>query len=375
MEKFIPQFQPIVKEEWAKAVYDQIMSGWIGAGATVELFEEKIRKITNTDYAIATTSGTTAIMLAIHALNIPKDKIILFPAYTFLAGANAARFMGYNVELIDINAQTLCMDVDALKYRLRQGRSFADNGDHYSDVGCVMFVNHNGYVGPDVQNIKSVCVNEYIHMIEDSSQALGMQDAGTVGDIGIFSFSVPKIVSTGQGGVMFTNIDRYARRACEMRDHGDNWRKTKLHDKIGINLKFDDIHAAYGLAQLNDLDYLLKERARIYARYKENLIVGSSADKYSILGGDEHSGWMVILRPRSSNASVAQVPRILEVLAKNNIQATQYYRPIANNLPYKTYTNTYSSADRAYANLLYLPSSLSLTNEEIDKICTIIKSA
>ena len=107
--KFIPQIEPLVRKKWAKAVYKQIRSGWIGPGKATIAFEDEIKKIHNVQHAIATTSGTAALMLAISALNISKDKIILCPNYGFLAGANTAKYLGYKVELIDIDKDSLCM--------------------------------------------------------------------------------------------------------------------------------------------------------------------------------------------------------------------------------------------------------------------------
>lgn len=360
MENFIPQFQPIVKKEWADAVHRQIMSGWIGAGSTVDMFEKKLKEISGAEYAISTTSGTSAIMLAIHALNIPRNKKILFPSYTFLAGANAANFMGYEVGLVDVDLNTMCMCPDYLREILAGETSFR-NGVLMNNVGAVIFVNHNGYIGEHVGIIKEICSQYNVPMIEDSSQALGIVGAGIVGDIGIYSFSVPKIISTGQGGAMITNSAKFANMAMELRDHGDNWRKNKIHNKVGINLKFDDIHASYGLAQLNDLNFLLAERKRVYDRYCDNL------GKDYIYCELQESPWMIIYRTQEPGV-------IIDKLAKENIQAVQYYKPVHYNPPYtKSCMRTCEGAIYLYNNTVYLPSSLSLQNDTIDKICNTIK--
>lgn len=348
--RFIPQFEPLIKEQYAKAVYDQIISGWIGSSKKTSELENKISEITGAKYCLSTTSGTIAIILALYGLNIPKNKTILFPSYTFLAGANAAKFLGYNVEFVDVDKDTLSITEKSLLTKLKNSK--------IDEIGCLIFVNHNGYVGEEVLKVKNLCDRYNIKFLEDSSQALGIKNAGMTGDVGIFSFSVPKIITTGQGGVMFTNNEEVYKLASQLRDHGDNWRKTKLHDNLGINLKFDDIHAAYGLAQLEDLDNLLNERKRIFEQYKKHLKINDFGNS---------STWMIIHYNNKPN-------EIIEKLAKNNIQAVQYYKPINHNKIYSESDNFYFiEANWIYNNTIYLPSSLNLTNDEIDNICDIIK--
>ena len=128
--RFIPQFEPYVSEKYIDSVSEQMRTGWVGPGKKVEEFERKISEFYNSSekpFVSATTSGTAALILAIESLEIPKGSTILFPAYTFLAGANAARFLGYNIELVDIKENTLCMDPDKIKFN--------------NNVKAVIFVN------------------------------------------------------------------------------------------------------------------------------------------------------------------------------------------------------------------------------------------
>lgn len=344
MSDFIPQFCPQVRLKDIDAVQQQMLSGWVGPSKTTMRFEDKIKEITRAKYCISTTSGTTAIMLALQGLNLPRGCTILFPAYTFLAGANACRFLGYKVQLVDIKTQTLCMNPTLVERALEK-----------EDIACVMFVNHNGYVGEDVGVIKSLCVKYRIPMLEDSSQALGMPMAGRTGKVGIFSFSVPKLITTGQGGVIVTDDAEIADNCMAIRDHGDNWRITKIHERIGGNFKFNDILAAYGLSQLQDLEQLLAQRKAVFDRYRSYL-------KIHDYGYD--STWMVLYHSDQARAVIA-------ALATEDIQATQYYRPINHNPPYKTECS-FSVAEFVYRDTIYLPSSLGLRSDQIDKICNII---
>ena len=342
---FIPQFEPLIKEDYANAVRDQVLSGWVGPGTKTVEFEEKLCELTGAKYCISTVNGTTAILIALKSFNLeygetPFRPRIAFPSYTFLAGANAAKFLNYNVELADIKRSTMSMDPDLFR-----------------PADAMIYVNHNAYVGEDVLKIKRLCEQHKMPMIEDSSQALGMPNAGRIGDIGIFSFSVPKIITTGQGGAIITDHLELAERCRQIRDHGDNWRQTKIHKELGVNFKFNDIAASLGLAQLQILNNLLEERARVFDCYRKHI---------PLIDFGYPSTWMVI---HQSN----QPDKLIAELKKESIQAVKYYKPLSDNPPYATGLE-YDEARFVSDNYVYLPSSLGLTNEQIKKICGIIEN-
>lgn len=344
MSDFIPQFTPQVRLKDTEAVQQQMLSGWVGSAKTTFKFEEKVKNITGAKHCISTTSGTTAIVLALKALGLGGNSNILFPAYTFLAGANACRLLGHRVQLIDIKLETLCMDPTLVERAIEQG---------YIDY--VMFVNHNAYVGEDVQIIKELCNRRGIPMFEDSCQAIGMPNAGRTGKVGTFSFSVPKLITTGQGGAIITDNDQIADKCRAWRDHGGGWRETKIHKQIGGNFKFNDILAAYGLSQLQDLDELLIQRKMIFDEYRRYL---------NICDFGYDSTWMVIYYSD-------HVDEIIAALIAENIQAVRYYRPIHHNSPYYTKTE-FPIAEQVYRNMVYLPSSLNICSKQVDRICNII---
>lgn len=344
---FIPQYKPDIRKSYCDAVYRQMLSGWVGPGKATAAFEAKLRDIVGMKYVLATTSGTTALIMAIGSLSLKKGSTILFPAYTFLAGANAARYLGHKVRLVDIKRDTLSMDPD--KIRITR------------DVGAVMFVNHNGHTGPDVRAVKRLCEHHGIPMIEDSSQGLGIHGAGTVGDVSVLSFSACKLVTTGQGGAVMTRDAKIYLKLRQIRDHGDNWRKDRLHRHLGVNFKFNDIHAAYGLAQLEILDDLRLKRSLIYDWYSEEIAIDHT---YSQRIGD--SPWIIIHRSNKAKA-------IISALAGEGIEAVQYYRPVASNPVYAT-KEKYPVADAIYRTVVYLPSFLSLTRKDVKRICRIIKN-
>jgi perosamine synthetase len=220
-----------------------------------------------------------------------------------------------------------------------------------------MFVNHNGYASDARDEIAELCRAENILFIEDSAQAFGTErSAGKVGIFGVYSFSVPKLITTGQGGVVLTSNDELATKVRQLRDHGDNWRKEKIHNHIGLNLKFNDMAAALGESQINRILYILKTRERIFLNYRAHL---------KLVDFGYPSTWMVIYRTNKADA-------IISALKAHNIQAVKYYRPIPSNAPFILDPSKYTEAEYVYEHHLYLPSSLNLMTDEINEICNII---
>lgn len=357
MAKFIPQFEPNIRLKDIWAVVKQMRSGWVGPTRMTRDFEVELSRLTESE-AVVTTSGTTALIMAIKSLELPKGSTILFPAYTFLAGANAARFLGYKIKLVDVKYDTLCMNPNRVEFALKKFKS----------ISCVLFVNHNAYVGEDVEEIKHLCEIYNVKMIEDTSQALGVKTNSIdgeieeytdelIGDVGVFSFSVPKILTTGQGGAVYTYDENLVTKLLQIRDHGDNWRATKVHEYLGVNFKFNDILAAYGLSQLKDLDKLLEKRKQIFDWYRNHI---------QLVDYGYDSTWMAIYRSAKSRELIAK-------LKENDIQAVQYYKPVHWNTPYKTKKGMFKTAEKLFYELVYLPSSLTLKKGQVNKIAKIVK--
>ena len=342
----IPQFEPLMQESYINQVTQTMRSGWIGSGKEVTKFEDQIAEYTKSNFAIATSSGTTALLTILEALKLRK-KVIAIPNYSFIAATNVVRFLNNTFKIIDINFDTLCMSPQKLQENL--------------PVDAVIFINHNGYVGPRVNEIKKICDTNNILFIEDAACALGQvfegKHAGTQGIMSCFSFSVPKLITTGQGGMIITNDSSLAKRSREIIDQGSTtWRQDQFHYSIGLNFKLGNIPASYGIAQLNIIEELLQKRSEIHERFKQNLPYLHTYET------DNHTGtWMNILKTEDAE-------KLVNHLKKFNIESKMYYKPIDLSIGLPEMVNTF----HIYKTRVYLPSSLTLTTSDIDYICEII---
>jgi perosamine synthetase len=348
----ILQFEPMMTKDYAKVVYDQIASNWIGFGPRIKEFEDVIAKYVNVKNAIAVSSGTSALLTAMVAIGIGPGSKVIVPNYSFVAAFNVVRFLGAVPIIVDINEETLCLDFREMKKSCAQ-----------HDIDAVVFINHNGYVGEKLIEIINFCRKNRIKTIEDAACAIGQwyngRHAGTFGDIGCFSFSVPKIITTGQGGMLITDNAVLALRCKEIVDQGSlTWRKDGYHKNVGLNFKFNEISAALGLAQFENLDKIFSMRRDNYRRF-----IDKGLNLHYYPADYENGPWMNVLMG-------IEAKKTMNKLAKYDIQSKMYYRPIHQNVELDS--DDYPIAEKVFKETLYLPSSFNLSIENIDCICDII---
>ena len=276
-----------------------------------------------------------------HRAIAASGKPVLFPDYTCLSGAHAALAMGCRVQLVDIERNSLCMDAD---------------GWEPQDATAVIYVSHNGYLPPEAWVVREKCQENGVPLIEDACQALGCPGAGSLGDVAAFSFSALKLVTTGQGGAVVTDRESLYERLRAAVDHGGgDWRKTRIHPAIGLNLRMSDVSAALGIAQLRRLDALVARRREVRSWYD--------------LPGTEvpPDGWHVLYRTENAVDLAAY-------LRWHGVQASQYYRPVHHNPAFAGPTgNLHPEAEKAAKEILYLPSSLTLRRRDVRRICDLIQ--
>jgi len=259
------------EEEW-QALREPIETGWLTQGPKVAAFEKAFAVRHEVKHAVAVTSATTGLHLALAALGIgPGDEVIV-PAFTWVATANVVLYCGATPVFADVDRITYNIDPKDMARRVTP-RTKAVIPVHLFGL-CADMAALRNVLRPDIK------------IVEDAACAAGAswqgQSAGTLGDLGVFSFHPRKSITTGEGGMVTTNDDGLADRVRKLRNHGASVSEEERHhgprpyllpefELLGFNYRMTDLQGAVGLVQLKKLDRFIDERADLAARYRKEL--------------------------------------------------------------------------------------------------------
>jgi perosamine synthetase len=340
---------PDVGAEEAAAVAEVLETGYLTQGPKVGELEGLLAEACRVEHAIAVSSGTAALHLAILALGLAPGDEVLVPAYTFPATANVVALAGLRPVLVDVDPET--MNVDPAQVELRRRTK------------AIVPVHLFGRPAR-VEELPATTV------IEDAAGALGARrqgrPCGGLGLLGCLSFHPRKIVTTGEGGAVTTNDAGFADAVRQLRNHG--WKAQRLADMPApaLNHRLSDILCAVGIPQVRRLEELLACREQLAAAYAERLadlpVLVPAADE-----GDRH-GWQ---------AYVIQVDRRDEVLAAlraKGIEA-QIGTYALHRLSAYADQGPFPGADRAYGRALALPFHSRLADSDLDRVAEALAEA
>ncbi len=272
MSKYsIPLFDLNFGDEEAEAVRETVRSGWISMGPKVAEFEARFAAELKTKHAVAVSSCTAALHLAISMLVGEGEEVIL-PSMTFVATANAVRYAGARPVFADIvGLGDLSIDPMDVRKKITP-RTKAIVPMHYAGFAC------------DMGALRRIAKEYDLHVLEDAAHApgsfYGEERCGTIGDIGCFSFFSNKNITCAEGGMLVTDNEAYAERARLMRSHGMttvSYERASGHAtsydvvELGYNYRLDDIRAALALTQLKKLATDLEKRRDLRKQYEDNL--------------------------------------------------------------------------------------------------------
>ncbi len=326
-------------------VLEVIASNYLNDGDVTERFERAIAARVGARHGVATTSGTTAITLALAALGVgPGDEVIV-PDVTFIATANAAKMLGATPVLVDVDERTLNMDPRALDRAITK-RTKAVVPVHVSGRGADM---------------KAILARG-LPVVEDAAEALGSLQGGralgTHGAAGCFSFSPNKTITTGEGGMVVTNDDALHRRLRELKDLGRPVRGTggdDVHVSVGYNFKLTNLQAAVGLAQLEKLDARLARLKQLWRAYRSGL-EGVKGVRLPGFTDEEQPQWV--------DAVVERRDDLVRAFKARGIDSRNFWFPLHTQAPYRLPDAGFPVATRLGPRALWLPSALCMTDEE-----------
>ena len=366
MDKFIPQMEPWfgIEEKQAINAYME-EGGWLTEFKRTAKFEEMIACYTGAKYCIVVNNGTISLTLAAMACGIEAGDEVIVPNFTMIATPNSVKMFGAKPVFVDVEPDTLCMDINKAEAAITPRTK------------AIILVLANGrYPKCGIEAFVDLCKRHNLKLIEDSAQSLGSRypdgrHQGSVGVVGSFSFSAPKVISTGQGGALITNDDEIIYKLKRLKDFGRSGGGNDVHDSIGFNFKFTELQACIGIEQMKKLEWRVERKKEIMKLYRRELD-GTPQIKFFDQDLENTTPWFI------------------DVLADNKLGLQAYmkehgvgtrvmYPPINRQV---AYMNVYGEPDDSQfpvSNLvgekgLWLPSASQLTDEDIISICKRIKS-
>jgi perosamine synthetase len=357
--KQIPQMEPWFGEQEKKAIHDYMSNcGWITEFKQTQLFEKMICEYIGVKHCFAVNNGTISLTLAAIACGVGVGDEVIVPNYTMIATPNSIKMLGAKPVFVDVEPETLCMDIDKARKAIT------------SKTKALMFVSANGrYPDSGINAFEKLCKEKGVFLIEDSAQSLGSwypdgRHIGSAGIIGSFSFSAPKVISTGQGGALITNDDVIAIKLKKLKDFGRSGGGNDIHDSIGYNCKFTELQACIGVEQMKKLKWRVERKKEILKLYHLKLS--------EVKGAKFFKQDLSFTTPWFIDAFVEKRKALQNFLMQKGIGSRTMYPPINRQVCYN------EPGDFPVSNLvgekgLWLPSSSQLANEEIEMICTAIK--
>ena len=297
---FIPIHRPILDGNEKQYLLDCINSNFVSSvGEMVEVFENKLAEFTNSNHAIATVNGTSALHIAIQLSGVMPGDEILTQALTFVATCNAMKYAGADPIFVDVDRDTLGLSPVALDIFLKKNAIKTSFGTINKNTGkkisaCVPM--HTFGFPCRIDQISKICSEWNIVVVEDSAESLGSyigkQHTGSYSKMSFFSFNGNKIITTGGGGMIITNDPDLAKRAKHITTTAKKTHPYEfIHDDIGYNYRMPNLNAALGCAQMERLNEFLKAKEKL-AIHWANFFKNHKVNFVKPLEGNKINYWL-----------------------------------------------------------------------------------
>ncbi len=352
----IPVAEPLLGEKELEYVTDCIRSGWISSiGKYVTKFEEEFSKYCNTKFSVAVANGTVALHLALAALGVGKGDEVIVPDLTFVATGNVVPYTGAKPVFVDIDRETWCIDPNKIQEKITK-KTKAIIPVHLYGHPC------------DMDPIMEIAEENSLKVIEDVAESQGAEyrgkKAGSIGNIGCFSFYGNKMMTTGEGGMCVTNDEKIAERMRFLENHAMSEEKRYWHTELGFNYRLTNLQAAVGLAQLEKINKFIEIKRK-------------NAFLYNGLLKDVSGIVLPVEKPWAKNVYwmysilVDERDELMKRLKDKGIETRPFFYPL-HQLPHFKLDESFPVSDEISRKGINLPSSVNLKEEEIKEIVKII---
>jgi perosamine synthetase len=360
----IPLSAPDITEAEIEAVTSVLRTSRLSLGPKLEEFENALAKYVEVSEAVAVSSGTAALHLCLRALGIGEGDEVILPSFTFIAVANAIRYVGAIPVFVDIDPITLNLDHRGIETAI-------------SPRTRAILVVHTFGCPAAMKEIVEIARSHKLYVIEDACEALGAEyhgcKAGSFGDVGVFGFYPNKQITTGEGGAIVTRNPEIASHIRMLRNQGrgktNDWFQ---HKEVGYNYRISELNCALGVAQLQRIEEILQTRKNIAHEYDNRLKNNPLFTTPPLQVQNAKISWFVYAIHVAEKFSETQRDSLLQEMSVRGIECGRYFAPIHLQPAYASEPHrcmdlrvTESIAPRALA----LPFFNRITPAQIEAVC------
>ena len=383
-KKFIPLSVPNLKGKELEYVTHAVETEWVSTGGPyVNDFELKVAEYAKCKGAVSCQNGTSGLHIALEVCGVTKEDEVIVPTLTFIAAVNPVKYIGAEPIFMDCD-DSLTMDVDKLKDFCETECSFLDdkliNNLTKKHIKAMIVVHVFGNMA-DMEGIIEVANKYNLKVIEDATEAIGTyyiegkyngKHAGTIGDIGVYSFNGNKIMTTGGGGMIVSNNEELLRKAKHLTTQAKSDELYYIHDEIGYNYRMTNLQAALGLAQLEQLEDFIKVKKDNYDFYKNEVQEISGLRILDFKDSIRPNYWFYALYVEQGYA--LNRDQIIKYLASKKIQARPIWGLISDQKPYEgSQTYKIDKAKQYLDNVVNIPCSSNLSREDAAYVIECLK--
>ena len=371
----VPNLKGNEKKYLKKCISTEFVSS---VGEYVNIFEKNISKFTKSKYAVACSSGTTALHLALRSINVEKGDEVIVPSMSFIATVNPVQYLNASPVFMDCD-NFYNLDIDKFKKFIEKNTFFKNgftiNKKTRRKIKAVIPVHVSGNA-VDLESIVNFCKKKNIKIVEDAAEALGTfylkgklknKHAGTIGDIGCLSFNGNKIITSGGGGMIITNNKKLAEKCKYLSTQATNDSIIYKHDDIGYNYRLTNIQAAVGVAQLEKIQLFIKKKKDIYSFYKKKIdkISGlklAERPKYA-----DNNNWMMTIIIKENFRYKKDI--LIKKLLKKNVQTRSMWLSIHLQKKYIKFEKyKISKSIELFNSSINIPCSTNLSSNQMNKV-------
>ena len=384
MNKYIPLSVPNLRGNELKYVSEAVESEWVStAGGYVNQFETSVANAVSVERAVACQSGTAGLHTAMLLCGVTGADMVIVPTLTFIAAVNPVKYIGAEPAFMDCD-DSLCMDPDKLERFCAEECELRGKVLFHKASGRripAMVVVHVFGNMADMERILEIADHYHLKVIEDATEALGTRYssgkyagryAGTLGDVGVYSFNGNKIVTTGGGGMIVSRQPKLLDRAKHLTTQAKADELNYIHDEIGYNYRLTNLQAALGVAQMEQLDHFIEIKEQNYLLYRKRINGIPGLGFLPFREGIRSNHWFYSVT--CENVSKER-DRIIRELSERGVQSRPIWGLIHEQAPYRgSVTYQIEKAPEYRKKVINIPCSTNLTEEEVDYVAECIRS-